>query len=119
MRPVIKHAAHLSRRGCSNASESFANFAYTKLINAGVLPGDVAFEGFSPCDYLQMLQQVLFSTNELDEDVTYENFVIVPETLKTELLGYFGNQVEINGPFVRYVMYLGIDISTCVTQSQA
>ena len=102
MRPVIKHAAHLSRRGCSDASETFANFAYTRLSNAGVLPDDLTIEDFSPCDHLQMLQHVLFVTDELDASVTYETLVIVPEALKTELYDQFGNQLEINGPYVRF-----------------
>ena len=100
MRPVIKHASHLSRRGCSNASESFANFSYSELSTAGVLPDGLAFEDFSPCDYLQMLQQILFSTNGSNATVTYESLVVVPETLKTELLGYFGDDVKIDGPLV-------------------
>ena len=102
MRPVIKHAAYLSRRGCSDASKTFANFAYIKLSDAAVLPSDLSLEDFSPCDYLPHLQQVLFSTDELDETVTYETFVVVPESMKTVLYEQFGNEVEINGPFVSF-----------------
>ena len=99
---MIKHAAHLSRRGCSDASETFANFAFTQLSNAAVLPTDLALEDFSPCQYLPHLQQILFSTDELDESINYENFVVVPESIQTVLYEQFGNEVEINGPFVSF-----------------
>ena len=101
IRPVIKHAAHLSRRGCSDGSETFANFSYTELRNAEILPEDLALEDFSPCDYLQDLQQVLFSTDELDSSVTYETLVVLPESLNATLYEKFGSsEVEFNGPFV-------------------
>ena len=106
MRPVIKHAAHLSRRGCSDASETFVNFSYSELNNAGVLPDNLTIEDFSPCDHLQMLQHVVFSTNisNTNTSVTYENFVIVPESLSTYLHEQFSDDVEINGPFVSFLL---------------
>ena len=100
IRPVIKHAAYLSRRGCSDGTETFANFAYTTLKNAVVLPDDVTEEVFSPCDYLPHLQQVLFATDGLNESVTYESFIIVPESLNASLYEQFGNDVNIDGKFV-------------------
>ena len=101
IRPVIKHAAHLSRRGCSDGSETFANFSYTELRNAEILPEDLALEDFSPCNYLQDLQQVLFSTDELDSSVTYETLVVLPESLNATLYEKIGSsEVEFNGPFV-------------------
>ena len=104
LRPVIKNAARLSRRGCSDASNAFANFSYTKLSNASVLPIDLAFEDFSSCDYLPQLQQLLFSTDELDESVTYESFVVVPESINATLYELFGEDVDINGPFVSVML---------------
>ena len=65
-----------------------------------MLPAELAFDDFSPCDYLPQLQQVVFSTDELDESVTYETFVIVPESLNTTLREQFGDDNDINGPFV-------------------
>lgn len=105
IRPVIQHAAHLSRRGCSDASDAFANFAFTtldkaRLDNETVLPDDLSFEEFSACEYLPQLQQVLFSTEEMDESVTYQSFVVIPEELQATLRDRFGEGVEINGPFV-------------------
>lgn len=78
----------------------FTNFSYTKLSNASVLPDNLTLEDFSPCDYLPNLQQVMFSTDELDDSVTYETLVVVPETLKTMLEEQLGNQTEIDGAFV-------------------
>lgn len=100
IRPAIKHAAHLSRRGCSDGSDNFSNFSYTLLSNATILPVELAFNDFSSCDYLPQLQQVLFSTDELDENVTYENFVIVPQSLNTTLRDELAYNVEVDGPFV-------------------
>ena len=100
IRPAIKHADHLSRRGCSDGSDSFANYSYIALRNATMLPDEMTFDDFSPCDYLPQLQQVLFSTDELAESVTYETFVIVPESLNTTLREQFGEDTDINGPFV-------------------
>ena len=102
LRPVIKHAAHLSRRGCSDASETFANFSYNELTNAGVLPTELALEDFSPCEHLPHLQQVLFSTDELNESVTYETFVVVPDKIRNALHAQLGEEVDINGPFVSF-----------------
>lgn len=102
IRPVIKHAAHFSRRGCSDGSDAFVNFSYATLRNASVLSDDVTFKDFSPCDYLPHLQQVLFSTDTMDEHVTYETLVIVPESLKTSLHDLFGDEMKFNGPFVSY-----------------
>ena len=109
LRPVIKHAAHLSRRGCSDASNAFAIFAYNELSNASVLPSNLAFEDFSPCNFLPELQQVLYSTNELDESVTYETLVVVPDSIKDALHEQFGDDVDINGPFVSY-MFAASDV---------
>ena len=100
IRPVIKHAAHLSRRGCSDGPETFTNFSYTELKNAAMLPDDLALGDFSPCDYLPHLQQVLFSTDELDTSVTYETLAVLPESLNNTLYEKFGNEIEFNGPFV-------------------
>lgn len=69
-----------------------------------MLPVDLTFEEFSSCDYLPQLQQLLFSTDELDESVTYESFVVVPETIKTTLHQLFGEDVDINGPFVSVML---------------
>lgn len=102
MRPSIKHTAHLSRQGCSDGSDAFANFSYTVLTNASALPDGLSFDDFSPCDYLPNLQQVLFSTDVLNESVTYEHFVIIPDSLNTSLHEHYGGEVEINGPFVRF-----------------
>lgn len=101
--PIIRHAALLSRRGCSDTSETFSNFAYTTLNAAEVLPADLGLEDFSPCEYLEQLQQVLFSTDEQVEKVTYENFVIVPEALNTSLYNLYGNEDVINGQFVSFL----------------
>jgi hypothetical protein len=65
-----------------------------------VLPDGLVFDDFSSCEYLALLQQVLYTTDELDESVTYESFVVVPESLRASLIEKFGNEVEINGPFV-------------------
>lgn len=96
----MKHSGRFSRGGCSNPSEMFANFSYTKLINASVLPSNLTVEEFSPCDYLPHLQKVMFATDELDDSVTYETFVVVPDDLKTSLQEQLGNETEINGSFV-------------------
>jgi hypothetical protein len=103
MVPNIKHAAHLSRRGCSDGSEAFANFSYSLLTNASVLPDGTTFDNFSPCDYLPHLQQVLFPTDALDTSVTYESFIIIPDSLNTSLREHYGDEIAITGPFVRFV----------------
>ena len=100
IRPVIKHASHLSRKGCSDASNTFANFSYNQLKEASLLPESLILEDFSPCEYLPHLQQVLFATDELNESVTYESFIIVPESLNASLYEQFGNDVNIDGKFV-------------------
>ena len=100
IRPVIKHSAHISKRGCSDASTTFAKFAYTTLSDASVLGHDFALEDFSVCDFLPQLQQILYSTGELDASVTYDTFVVVPENITVSLHEKFGNETEINGPFV-------------------
>ena len=117
IRPVIKHAAYLSRRECSDGSETFTDFAYTALRNAAVVPDNVTKEVFSPCDYLPHLQQVLFSTDNLDANVTYETLVVVPESLNNSLYELFGGEMEINGPFVSYDVSL--KLFTCSTISQS
>lgn len=118
IRPAIKHSAHLSRRGCSDASDSFARFAYTTLSNAlinneTVLPDHLALDDFLSCKYLPELQQVLFSTDELDESVTYETFVVVPDSIRTLVHGLYGDGVDVNGPFVSVInvasFYLQVD----------
>jgi hypothetical protein len=100
LRPVIKHSKHLSRRGCKDASERFANFSYTQLNNSQVLPEGVTFANFSSCEYLPHLQQLLYSTDELNETVTYETFVIIPDELAATLEEQLGNKTEFNGKFV-------------------
>lgn len=102
VRPVVKHAQNLLRTGCSDASasEAFASFSYTELSGAGVLPNGLTSEEFSVCEYLPHLQQVLFSTEDMDENVTYESFVVIPDSLNTSLYNLFGNDVVINGQFV-------------------
>ena len=118
IRPVIKHAAYLSRRECSDGSETFTDFAYTALRNAAVVPDNVTKEVFSPCDYLPHLQQVLFSTDELDTSVTYETLVVVPEHLNNSLYELFGDEMEFNGPFVSYDV--SFKLFTCsITISQS
>lgn len=98
IRSVVKHASHLARNGCADPSESFAIYAFDRL--NGVLPSGLLIEDFSPCDYLAQLQQVLFSTSSLNDDVTYETFVILPASLKTELQGYYTGLEDLNGEFV-------------------
>jgi hypothetical protein len=90
IRPVIKHAAHFSRNGCLDASETFINFAYTELSRAAVLPTGLALDEFSPCDYLQHLQQVIFAANVSDTNLTYNSFVVAPESLNNTLQEQFG-----------------------------
>lgn len=102
IRPVVKHAAHLSRRGCKDPSEAFSNFSFTQLSNASVLPINLTLENFSPCEYLPHLQQVLFSTDEMDESVTYETFVVIPDQLNNSLYELFGSEAVINGRFVSF-----------------
>lgn len=109
IRPVINDAARGSRRGCSDVSDTFANFAYMTLKtaltnNETVLLDDFAFEDFSACEYLPELQQVLFPTDEFDENVTYETFVIVPDSIRTLVHELYGDEVEVNGPFVSSAM---------------
>ena len=75
-------------------------------------------EVFSPCDYLPHLQQVLFSTDELNASVTYETLVVVPEHLNNSLYELFGGEVEFDGPFVSYDVSL--NLFTCsITISQS
>ena len=100
IRSIVKNSARFSRGGCADPPETFTNFSYTKLSNASVLPSNLTLEEFSPCDYLPNLQQVMFSTDELDDNVTYETLVVVPESLKIMLEDELGNQTEINGEFV-------------------
>ena len=100
IRPVIKHSAHLSKRGCSDASETFAKFAYTSLSDVLIFSDSFVFEDFSTCEFLPQLQQLLYSTNEINTKVTYEDFVIVPENITISLREKFGNETEIDGPFV-------------------
>ena len=100
IRPVIKHSAHLSKRGCSDASETFAKFAYTSLSDASVFSDSFVFEDFSACEFLPQLQQLLYSTNEINTSVTYETFVRVPENITFSLHEKFGNETKIDGPFV-------------------
>lgn len=59
------------------------------------MPESLVLEEFSPCEYLPHLQQILFATDELNENVTYQNFIIVPASY--EQLG----DVNIDGKFVR------------------
>jgi transcriptional regulator NrdR family protein len=100
IRPVIKHAKHLSRRGCKDASERFTNFSYIQLNNSQLLPEDLTVDDFSSCEYLSQLQQLLYSTEELDETVTYETFVIIPDDLVATLEEQFGADAEFDGKFV-------------------
>ena len=100
IRSVVRHASSLKRNGCTAASESFATFAYNKLSTAALLPDGLTLDDFSPCSYLDLLQQLLFTTNELDMSVTYETFVVVPESLNTTLYNQFGNETDFNGSFV-------------------
>ena len=124
IRPVIKNAAHFSRRGCSDASEAFANFSYNELTSASVLPNELAFEDFSPCDYLPHLQQVLFSTDMMDANVTYETFVVVPVSLNNSLSELLGDKIEFNGPFVSFdhispTSSQTLESSGCIHESQS
>ena len=113
IRSIVKNSARFSRGGCADPPEIFANFSYTKLSNASLLPSNLTLEEFSPCEYLPNLQQVLFSTDELDDNVTYETLVVVPESLKTTLEDQLGNQTEINGEFVS--CWVVISIVHCTT----
>ena len=64
----------------------------------------MTYEDFSPCDYLPNLQQVLFETDELNEEVDYETFVLIPEDLHSLLNEQFGNETEFSGAFVSVVL---------------
>lgn len=57
-------------------------------------------DDFSSCEYLSQLQQLLYSTEELDETVTYETFVIIPDDLVATLEEQFGADAEFDGKFV-------------------
>lgn len=97
IRPLIKNA----EKECTQSlTQTFETFSYNELSSAGVLPDDLTSEEFSPCDYLPNLQQVLFETDELNEDVTYETFVVIPDSLNTMLHDRLGNDVKVNGQFV-------------------
>ena len=61
------------------------------------MPESLVLEEFSPCEYLPHLQQILFATDELNENVTYQNFIIVPASLYEQL-----GDVNIDGKFVSY-----------------
>ena len=113
IRPIIKHADRLSREGCSDASSTFASFSYNRLKDASLLPDSLSLEEFSPCDYLSHLQQNLFSTGELNENVTYKNFFIVPESLNASLHLQFGDDVNIDGKFVSAALSSPITNLSC------
>ena len=66
------------------------------------MPDSLSLEEFSPCEYLPHLQQNLFKTGELNENVTYKNFFIVPESLIASLHLQFEDDVNIDGKFVSY-----------------
>ena len=100
LRPVIKHAKHLSRRGCREASDIFTNYSFTTLSNAQILPGNLTIQNFSACEYLPQLQQLLFSTDALDESVTYETFVVIDDQLGAALREQFPNEEGFDGKFV-------------------
>ena len=68
-----------------------------------MLPSNLAFKDFSRATFSLKLQQILYSTNELDESVTYESLVVVPYYIKDALHEQFGDDVDINGPFVSYL----------------
>jgi hypothetical protein len=105
IRSVIKHSSHLVKDGCVNPSASFSNFAFTRLRDAGALPEDMLLVDFSPCEYLPHLQQELFS--KFNDNVTYENFVIVPKPLENFIQDYFGHEVNITGEFVSVLWLFG------------
>lgn len=98
IRSIIRHASQLEKDGCVKPSASFSNFSFTRLHDAGVLPEDLLLEDFSPCDYLSHLQQELFST--FNNNVTYQNFVVVPESFANMIQDYFYSEVNITGEFV-------------------
>ena len=100
IRAVVRHASSLTRNGCFDASQAFINFSYHELNAATLLPNDLTLEDFSPCDYLGLLQQLLFATNELNANITYETFLMIPESLNTTLYNQFGNETDFSGSFV-------------------
>ena len=77
------------------------------------MPDSLSLEEFSPCDYLSHLQQNLFSTGELNENVTYKNFFIVPESLNASLHLQFGDDVNIDGKFVSAALSSPITNLSC------
>jgi hypothetical protein len=89
------------KNGCGNPSKSFTNYSFAQLHNAGILPQNLTIEDFPPCTYLPQLQQVLFTTDSLNDDVSYQNFVIVPESLEVALENYLGYGANIiSGTYV-------------------
>jgi len=85
------------KNGCSDPSESFTTYTFTLL--SDVLQ-DLDQADFSPCEYLPQLQQKLFLTASLSENVTFESLVVVSDSLQTELQSYFGNNTDLSGSFV-------------------
>jgi len=85
--------------GCADPSPSFLEFAFAALNESNVLPAGLSFSKFSACDYLPHLQQKLFSLDSLNENVTYANFVILPDALKDSLRNFLGHD-NINGSMV-------------------
>jgi hypothetical protein len=115
IRPVVKHASRLMHysalmhKKCTDSSESFNNYAFDRLSSASLLPEDIAVEEFSACDNLPHLQQLIFETEGLNEYVTYENFVILPENLTAQLLEFYNDtNTTFNGEFVSTLCRLAV-----------
>lgn len=107
IRPVIKHASRLMhysalmRKECTDSSKSFTNYTFERLRNASLLSEDIAVEEFSACDYLPRLQKLLFDLEVTNENVTYENFIILPENLTAQLQEFYNDtNTTFNGEFV-------------------
>jgi hypothetical protein len=104
LRSVVKHASLLAKGGkCTNPSSSFTTYAFNELTAANLLPSNVTLPNFTVCDYLSELQQALNFTSELNDDVSYTNFVIVPENLNNTLHQYFAD-ITFDAEFVSILL---------------
>jgi hypothetical protein len=96
-----------------NPSSSFTSYAFNTLNAASLLPSNITLPHFAVCDYLAELQQALNFTSELNEGVSYTNFVIVPESLNNTLHQYF-DAVAFDAEFVSF--YIIFSLFLCVHQ---
>lgn len=95
----MKHAALLTKDGdCIDPSVNFADFTYELLPN--VITSTVTREDFSPCEYVQDIQEALNFTNSATSDVSFADLVTLSGDLEEKLRDIFGSGVQFTGEWL-------------------